>query len=171
MSRIENAYLTRSFIVGSKSRKTDVQDFSHEWHCYVKPAFSSLDFIQSVTFKLHETFENSVITKEYPFEITQFGWGEFTIQIKITFVDPLERTVVLNHYLVLHDGEEKDGFIVSERFEEIVFRSPTIMMNRILGSEEEVKGPEFIKVEEEEGVLIEEAIVAMLNRFREEKLL
>lgn len=170
MSRVENSYLTRSIIVGSRSRKLESQDFSHEWYCYVKPAFSSLNFIQSVTFKLHETFENPVIVKEYPFEIKEYGWGEFTIQLKITFVDPLERVVNLNHYLVLHEGEEKDGFIVSERYEEIVFRSPTVLMHRILGSEKDIKNEDFLKIEKEEGELIEDAILEMLNRFKEENL-
>lgn len=171
MSRVENAYITRGFIVGSKSRKLDSQDFSHEWYCYIKPAFTPLNFIQSVTFKLHETFENSTIITEYPFTIQQKGWGEFTIQIKITFIDPLERCVNLIHYLVLHEGEVFDGFIVSERYEEIVFRSPTSVMHKFLGNEEIIYSPDFLLVEEEEGVMIENAIREMLAKFKEEDLL
>ena len=34
----------------------------------------------------------AVITKP-PYEVNETGWGEFEIQIKIYFMDPLERPV------------------------------------------------------------------------------
>ena len=51
-------------------------------------------YVKKVQFKLHETFNNPnrVITKP-PYELTETGWGEFEIVIKIYFNDPNERPV------------------------------------------------------------------------------
>lgn len=165
MTRVENAFITRSIIVGSRSKKIDDPNCSHEWSCYIRPAFAPLNYIQNVTFKLHETFTNNTISKEYPFEIFERGWGEFTIQIKIIFVDPNERPVNLTHYLVLH-GTEVDGYVVSERIEEIVFKSPTKLMHSILQKDEE-KDDTYKAIESQESLLIESAIESMIARVKD----
>lgn len=79
--------------------------------------------------------------EEEPFEITETGWGEFPIQIKIYFIDPNERQVCLSqllaslhislhfkavcsHYLALHQPEiiQDDGStaVLKEIVDEIV---------------------------------------------------
>ncbi|KAM0674805.1 YEATS domain-containing protein 4 [Gurleya vavrai] len=167
MSRAENANITRVITIGSQSRRihdAGPDSATHSWSCYVRSPFDApMNYIQNVTFKLHETFKEPVIIKEFPFEIQNEGWGEFTIQIKISFVDPNERCINTSHYLVLHEGEE----VKSERHEEIVFRSPSKSMLKILNGEEK-KSEKFIKGEEDEERLIDEAILKMIEKFENE---
>ncbi|KAM0677257.1 YEATS domain-containing protein 4 [Binucleata daphniae] len=167
MSRSENANITRTLIIGSHSKRlnnTDPEAATHAWTCYVRSPFNTpMNYIQNVTFKLHETFKTPVIVKEYPFEINNEGWGEFTIHIKINFVDPNERSLNTTHYLVLHEGEE----VVNEKYEEIVFKSPTKNMLKILNGQE-VKTKEFIEGENEEEKLIDNAILKMVEKFENE---
>ncbi|XP_036313945.1 YEATS domain-containing protein 4 isoform X4 [Pipistrellus kuhlii] len=51
-------------------------------------------YVKKIQFKLHESYGNPlrVVTKP-PYEITETGWGEFEIIIKIFFIDPNERPV------------------------------------------------------------------------------
>ncbi|EJW03862.1 hypothetical protein EDEG_01861 [Edhazardia aedis USNM 41457] len=169
-ARADNIYITRGLIVGTKSKKIHkpVDDNTHEWSVYVQSPFStSLDYIQNVVFKLHETFDEPVVTKTYPFEVKKKGWGEFTIQIRINFVDPNEKPLNLLQTLVLHDGViNEDGFLVSERYEEIVFRSPTITMLKYL-KDHEVKPDEFLQEELKERELIDSALEQMVQKFDE----
>lgn len=37
-----------------------------------------------------------------PFEITEFGWGEFEIAVSVHFIDPNEAAVMFIHPLRLH---------------------------------------------------------------------
>ena len=55
-------------------------------------------------FKLHETYANSLRTVESPpFEVTETGWGEFEVQIKLYFVpEAAEKPQTLWHFLKLH---------------------------------------------------------------------
>ena len=56
--------------------------------------------------------------------MTETGWGEFEIQIKIFFQDPAEKPVTLFHHLRLYSTEETimgpQNSVTSERYEEIV---------------------------------------------------
>lgn len=54
-------------------------------------------YIKKVHFKLHESYTNPnrIVTKA-PYELTETGWGEFEIVIKIYFHDPNERPVSTN---------------------------------------------------------------------------
>lgn len=61
-------------------------------------------FIRRVTFKLHESFAspNRVIDRP-PFEVTETGWGEFEIQIRVAFVtESGEKPISMTHMLKLH---------------------------------------------------------------------
>ncbi|KAF9238834.1 yeats family protein [Melanogaster broomeanus] len=61
-------------------------------------------FIKRVTFKLHETYANpSRNVDRPPFEVSETGWGEFEIQIRINFVaESGEKAITLYHHLKLH---------------------------------------------------------------------
>lgn len=67
-----------------------------------------------------------------PFEVTETGWGEFEIQIKLYFVtESMEKPQTLWHSLKLHpygpDAEarkERREVVVSQNYEEIVFNEP-----------------------------------------------
>ena len=53
-------------------------------------------YVKKVHFKLHESYNNpNRIILKPPYELTETGWGEFEIVIKIYFHDPNERPVIL----------------------------------------------------------------------------
>eukprot|EP00871_Galdieria_phlegrea_P002165 jgi/Galph1/294/GphlegSOOS_G5134.1 len=64
-----------------------------------------------------------------PYEITEEGWGEFDLLIRLHFVENLENPVELVHPLRLFPNPPKepsvDEPVVSEYYDEIVFQDPT----------------------------------------------
>lgn len=99
-----------------------------KWTTFVRDAYKEdLSFIKKVTFTLHPSFINPIQTIESPpFEITEYGWGEFEIKIIIHFVDPLEKSVEIMHGLKLFhdDGKLRNEPVISQTFDEIVFVNP-----------------------------------------------
>jgi YEATS domain-containing protein 4 len=94
-----------------------------------------------VQFKLHETYANALRTVEAPpFEVTETGWGEFEIQIKLYFVsESNEKPQTLWHGLKLHpygpdaEGQKERGdAIVSQNYEEVLFNEPAEQFYDIL---------------------------------------
>ncbi|CED84120.1 Transcription initiation factor IIF, auxiliary subunit [Phaffia rhodozyma] len=57
-----------------------------------------------VTFKLHESFPQPNRNLDRPpYEVTETGWGEFPLQIRLTFVPEAgEKPIVITHQLKLH---------------------------------------------------------------------
>ncbi|KAI0307054.1 yeats family protein [Multifurca ochricompacta] len=129
------------------------REYTHRWTVAVRSASSAEDsdivggaddlgyFIRRVTFKLHETYPNpSRNVDKPPFEVTETGWGEFEIQIRITFIPEAgEKPVLLYHHLKLHpwtaSGADADappptdvaaqlGPVHSWQYDEIVFTDP-----------------------------------------------
>ncbi|KAJ2917462.1 hypothetical protein MD484_g2962, partial [Candolleomyces efflorescens] len=126
-------------------------DHTHRWTVAVRSAASPQNsdqvggaddlsyFIKRVTFKLHDTYPSPTrnIDKS-PFEVTETGWGEFEIIIRITFIqEAAEKTMTLLHHLKLHpwtvSGEPeippldvalKAGPVHSWQYDEIVFNDP-----------------------------------------------
>ncbi|KAL2916378.1 NuA4 histone H4 acetyltransferase complex and the SWR1 complex subunit [Polyrhizophydium stewartii] len=128
------------FIYGSTatpiSKKDNPSDPSHthKWSVYVRGVNGEdLSFcIKRVTIKLHESFAVPTrVIESPPFEVTETGWGEFEIMIKISFVDSNERPVTLYHQLQLYPKDEaaiqaqgKKPVIINH-YEELVFNEPT----------------------------------------------
>ncbi len=90
-------------------------------------------WLKKVQFKLHETYANSLRTVEGPpFEVTETGWGEFEIQVKLYFVpESNEKPQTVWHALKLHpygpDAEqqrERREPIISQNYEEVIFNEP-----------------------------------------------
>lgn len=80
-------------------KKREEDGHTHQWTVYVKP-YNNEDmsaYVKKVHFKLHESYNNPnrIVTKP-PYELTETGWGEFEIVIKIYFHDPNERPVSTN---------------------------------------------------------------------------
>lgn len=110
-------------------------DHTHQWRVFVK-GVNGEDisyWLKKVQFKLHETYAQNVRTIEQPpFEVTETGWGEFEIQIKLYFVpESGEKPQTLWHSLKLHpygpDAEgkrERREVVVSQNYEEVVFNEP-----------------------------------------------
>ncbi|THG95873.1 hypothetical protein EW026_g5854 [Hermanssonia centrifuga] len=120
-------------------------DHTHRWTVAVRSAASAPDsdvvggaddlsyFIKRVTFKLHDTYTN-------PNRISETGWGEFEVQIRVNFVaESGEKAITFYHHLKLHpwtvsgssepenpplDVAAKLGPVHSWQYDEIVFNDP-----------------------------------------------
>ncbi|KAI0375919.1 yeats family protein [Pilatotrama ljubarskyi] len=128
-------------------------DHTHRWTVAVRSAASANDsdivggaddlsyFIKRVTFKLHDTYPNPTRTVDKPpFEVSETGWGEFEITIRIMFVQESgEKSITFYHHLKLHpwtavgsgepeipplEAAAKMGPVHSWQYDEIVFHDP-----------------------------------------------
>lgn len=78
-----------------------------------------------------------------PFKVSETGWGEFQLNIRIVFQDPHQKPLSLVHHLKLYPTSEEAAAmqaksarpVVSEHYEEIVFDPPTTTMAAILAKE------------------------------------
>ena len=102
-------------------------------------------WLKKVQFKLHETYSQSIRTIEAPasFEVTETGWGEFEIGIKLFFTPEAgEKPQSIYHHLKLHPyGEDKEAAkergepVISQQYEEIVFNEPSEAFYEVLTSD------------------------------------
>ncbi|GAA5990601.1 hypothetical protein JCM5350_001050 [Sporobolomyces pararoseus] len=94
---------THRWTVGIRSAASLARLNSHPNH-QIGGADDLSYMIKKVTFKLYETYKNPLRTIESPpFEVTETGWGEFDIVIKIFFQpEASEKPLTLNHHLKLH---------------------------------------------------------------------
>lgn len=77
-----------------------------------------------------------------PFEVTETGWGEFEVQMKLYFVpEANEKAQTLWHALKLHpyagdiEGQkERRDPIVSQNYEEVIFSEPVEPFYEVLTS-------------------------------------
>jgi YEATS domain-containing protein 4 len=67
---------------------------------------------------------------EPPYEVTEYGWGEFEVRIQIHFHDPLEKPVDIIHMLVLYppanqppSTKKVSPVLISEQFDSKFIRS------------------------------------------------
>lgn len=122
-------------------RKREEDGHTHQWTVYLR-SYDNEDlsvYIKRVQFKLHDSYAEPIrVHTVPPYSITETGWGEFEIAIKIFFVDSNERPVTVYHFLKLFD-REKDGNVKvccgpvnSEFYDELVFMEPTLKMHRLL---------------------------------------
>ncbi|XP_046964938.1 YEATS domain-containing protein 4 [Nymphalis io] len=145
--RVKGLVIVKPIVYGNIARyfgkKREEDGHTHQWTVYVKP-YANEDmstYIKKVHFKLHESYANPnrIVTKP-PYELTETGWGEFEIVIKIYFHDPNERPVTLYHILKLFQSPVSEGTppvgraLVSESYEEIVFQEPTQLMQHLLNN-------------------------------------
>ncbi|KAI9891737.1 MAG: NuA4 histone H4 acetyltransferase complex and the SWR1 complex subunit [Vezdaea aestivalis] len=141
--RVKGCSIARPFVFGSTATPFDPAkkpanvpiEHTHQWTVFVK-GIDDADisyWLKKVQFKLHETYDNSTrVIEGPPFEVTETGWGEFDIQIKLFFLPEChEKPVTTWHQLKLHpygeDAEkqkEERATIVSKNFDEVVFNEP-----------------------------------------------
>ncbi|XP_065085009.1 YEATS domain-containing protein 4 [Ochlerotatus camptorhynchus] len=155
--RVKGLTIVKPLVYGNVARsfgkKREEDGHTHQWTVYVKPYHNEdmSTYVKKIHFKLHESYANPnrVVTKP-PFEVTETGWGEFEIVIKIHFHDPTERPVTMYHILKLFQSPILDGevspqlegkkVLVSEQYEEIVFQEPTQLMQQLLTNVQPVTG-------------------------------
>jgi YEATS domain-containing protein 4 len=136
----EGCKVSVPIIYGSKAKPLtpekatgEKQDHTHEWTVFLR-APEGVDLsgiVKRVSFKLHESFPNSLRQIDHaPFQVTETGWGEFEIGIKIYLQDPQEKVINLSHFLKLYpapetwNSHEDLETIIAEKYDEIVFVQP-----------------------------------------------
>ncbi|KAJ1631131.1 yeats family-domain-containing protein [Pavlovales sp. CCMP2436] len=138
-------YGTIAFWLGKKAEESK----SHRWTCYLRSNRPDEDlglFVRKVVFTLHPSFNPPTRTVEKaPFDVTEFGWGEFDISATIHFVDPTETPVELLIPLRLYPdtGEQlvPKRAVVAERYDELVFVNPSETLHqRLLQSDKPGSG-------------------------------
>jgi YEATS domain-containing protein 4 len=148
-------YKTCPILIGSESSyvpegERPLPELTHEWKCYVK---ATPGLVKAVQFRLHESFKSPYINVgQSPFQIVERGWGEFTIQIKITLFN--DEKVSTSHYLRLHGNSYP---VVSEKVDTVAYRGGSIDIS-----------PEFMysyENDDEEFARIDGAISYMLDLY------
>ncbi|KAL7276481.1 NuA4 histone H4 acetyltransferase complex and the SWR1 complex subunit [Rhizina undulata] len=185
--RIKGVSIYRPFIYGSIATPVNPDkkppnlppDHTHQWTVCVKGVNDTniSYFIKKVTFKLHDTYANPVRTVESPpFEVSETGWGEFEIQIKIHFhSESGEKPQSLFHFLQLHPytGDEAERELARQQrrpvlaymYDEIVFNEPTEAMYELLTTKGTAKLPSRAKGAR--GDFVEESEAMELDRLGE----
>ncbi|GBE58726.1 gas41 [Babesia ovata] len=104
---------------------------THRWTCLLRsPTNENMThYVKKVQFDLDPSFLNPrrVLTT-MPYEVTEVGWGEFYIGVKIFFVDESLEPVQLQHLLVLNPSDNSGSGSTSatnETFDEIIFNEPS----------------------------------------------
>ncbi|GFR50935.1 hypothetical protein Agub_g13255 [Astrephomene gubernaculifera] len=107
-------------------------DVTHRWTVYLRGANNQdiSHLVHKVTFELHHTFPNPHrVVLQPPYEVTEQGWGEFDINITLSFSpDSREKDVSILHRLKLYEDENTPNTtkkpVMSEIYEELVFSEP-----------------------------------------------
>lgn len=143
---------TRLLVFGNTATaiKNPESDHTHRWTVYVR-GFNGEDispYVRKVAFRLHESFlqptrgtrqrasrihpystcVRGTVVDKAPFEVSETGWGEFQIQIRVFFHEAPEKPVVLQHNLRLYmAGEDLDAQlknsgkpVIAEHIDEVV---------------------------------------------------
>mmetsp|Transcript_6637 Transcript_6637/g.9596 ORF Transcript_6637/g.9596 Transcript_6637/m.9596 type:complete len:191 (-) Transcript_6637:1892-2464(-) len=123
-----------SFYLGKKSE----EERTHKWTAYVR-GLENRDLsyvVKSVEFLLHESFDpQKRVLSSPPYEVTESGWGEFEVNIKIHFKDNIEKPVEIFHLLRLFPPfgtEMSKKPVVSEHYDELIFQDPTENLFKLL---------------------------------------
>ncbi|SCW02437.1 LAFE_0F06414g1_1 [Lachancea fermentati] len=161
--RIKTLSVSRPIVYGNTATKLGDNrppnapvEHTHMWTIFVRgPQGEDLSyFIKRVVFKLHDTYPNPTRTVEAPpFELTETGWGEFEINIKIHFIDDAnEKMLNFYHHLRLHPYYDTNRQLIKSEtnqvetekavnsevqsifFDEIVFNEPNEQFFKILMS-------------------------------------
>jgi len=127
-------YGTAAFYLGKPA--TGEQEFSHRWTVYVRGVDNEdiSQWVKKVTFQLHATFKNPARTLDHPpFEVTEHGWGEFSIPITIHFHDGTFVNVSHSLRLFPEAGPQKTNRpVMSEHYDEVIFVNPSSEMAQLL---------------------------------------
>ena len=141
------AYGSKAKLIDPNNRPQGISpDHTHQWTVWVR-GIDGEDisyWLKKVQFKLHETYSQSLRTIESPnaFEVTETGWGEFEVTMKLWFVPEAgEKPQSIYHNLKLHpygpDAERQRQTkepIISQTYDEVVFNEPVENFYEILTS-------------------------------------
>lgn len=139
-------YNTAPILIGSEAvfvpeSERSVPDLTHEWRCYVR---ATPGLIKAVQFRLHESFKNPYINVlQEPFQIAEKGWGEFTIQIKITLFN--DEKLNTNHYLKLHGSSYP---VTSEKADTVAYKGEAVPVDPAYVFEYENDDDEYRRIDD-----------------------
>ena len=141
--RLNNVSVVKPIVIGTyafllQQGASDKAASMYRWTVCLRSAEDPHEdlsyYIRNVEFTLHNTFTQPRRTIDHPpYEVTEVGWGEFEINVKVFFHDSQERSVELRHFLKLrpdHDLASQPGFnqtitpVVKETYEQIIFQNP-----------------------------------------------
>lgn len=128
---------TQPLVIGTAAqylgKKAD-EYHSHRWTCFVRgPDGEDLSHcVSAVEFALHPSFEEPLRRlTEPPYEVTETGWGEFDIGVKIEFsadsgAGAVHATTPLKLFpsaeeIAKYGPQTTKRPVVRERYEEVVF--------------------------------------------------
>ncbi|KAL1596311.1 NuA4 histone H4 acetyltransferase complex and the SWR1 complex subunit [Paraconiothyrium brasiliense] len=137
--------------VGHPDRPKGVpDDHTKRWTVYVRqpdgdPSLTT--WLNKVQFKIFNTYENPLRTCDNPpFQVTETGWGGFTIDIRLHF-QPIsgEKAQYRQHFLQLEKygdeklqaEQEKTGCVRSEFLEVVQFNEPTEALYEALTADDQ----------------------------------
>jgi len=159
--RVKGKRVSRNIIIGSEAwqlppsghpdrPKGVPEDHTKRWTVYVRqpegdPALTT--WLNKVQFKIFNTYENPLRTCESPpFEVTETGWGGFSIDIRLHF-QPIsgEKAQYRQHFLQLEKygddkmqaEQERTGCVRSEFLEVVQFNEPTEALFDALTAEDQ----------------------------------
>lgn len=157
--RVKNKRISRNIIIGSEAwtlpppgdparPKGIPDDHTKRWTVYVRQPSGDPDitvWLTKVSFKIFNTYENPLrVCENPPFEVTETGWGGFTIDIRLHF-SPLtgEKAQYRQHFLQLEKygdeaqqaRQEAEGCVRSEFLEVVQFNEPTEALFEALTSD------------------------------------
>lgn len=140
--RIRGTTITKPIIYGNIAQycpnKNDNESHTHSWTIFLLSLQEEvMSYIKKVEFRLHESFVNPIrVVTQAPYVIEESGWGEFEVNIKVTFIDLNERTVQFYHFLKLFSTQPEivsgDKPLIIQTYDEFVFIDPTRLMHQTL---------------------------------------
>mmetsp|Transcript_10970 Transcript_10970/g.29448 ORF Transcript_10970/g.29448 Transcript_10970/m.29448 type:complete len:242 (-) Transcript_10970:414-1139(-) len=157
--RVKGRVFVQPVVCGSVSQwlGPDADQFrSHRWRVYLRGVRNEdlSFFIDHVEFVLHETLQPPVrIVRSPPYEVEEYGWGEFEIIVRIHFVDKLEKPLDLFHFLRLFPtsgARLSQEPVVSEQYDEVILSEPPEALLRIMRAgprSKRGKGGESVKTD------------------------
>ncbi|KAK1933184.1 YEATS family protein [Babesia divergens] len=118
---------------------------THRWTCLLRSVNDEnmTHYIKKVQFDLDPSFLNPKrVLTTMPYEVTEVGWGEFYIGVKLFFVDETLEPVQLQHLLVVcvsyvvlchtvlqlnppDSTSQNPTIATNETFDEIIFNEPS----------------------------------------------
>eukprot|EP00833_Pecoramyces_ruminatium_P016114 jgi/Orpsp1_1/1190146/evm.model.d7180000076901.1 len=140
--RMKNVTIVKPIVYGSYAvplQKKLENGHTHRWTVFVR-GLNGEDistYIKKVVFRLHESFENpNRIVDKFPFQVSETGWGEFEILIKLYFQDPSEKHLSFFHQLQLYPKDDTNlqgkKPVLSDHYDELVFHEPVQSMHKYL---------------------------------------
>eukprot|EP01035_Chromulina_nebulosa_P021501 gene21501-27844_t len=146
MSRYISSPIIHGSVAHRITGKKPNDSATHRWTVYIRGQDIHDDLssiVSKVVFSLHPSFDEPIReVRNQPFEVTESGWGEFEVGIKVFFCEKDEQPVDMIHMLKLYAAgpagrqvfATTEAAVVSEAYEEIVFSDPSPAWTRTLQS-------------------------------------